>query len=210
MRQQGEPLGCVGAAWLELAKGQEWSHGIDLAGVPKEQIQNALAILDEVPATRRGWVDLRLSYDLFTVDEPYSFEKQLAILDELLGTAYRPDIQLQAEHAILLYQCGRHRDGGELFRGIRREIAERQAFVIIPHRIHVLLNQATKKPLLCTAVVKEESGFRGKAFIEQFGGQWVPFIPRDWGTRRLPVRTKFQCAIVFGPNGPFAKPPMER
>ena len=199
LRQRKEPLGCLGAAWLALASGQDWSEGIDLTRVPRDQLAEALSILDEIPSSSRGWVDLRLSYDLVCVSEPYSFERQVAILDELFGTAYHPDIQLQAEHAVVLYQCGRHRDGGELFRGIRREIAERQAFVVIPERLRVLLDRSTRKPMVCTAVVKEEGGFRGKAFIQEFGGQWVPFIPRDWGTRRLPVRTQFRCSIVFGP-----------
>lgn len=203
-----DPIGCVAAAWVALYRNQDWSEGIDLRQIPRTQTEGAITILDEIPPANRTWLDLKLKYDLVCVVEPQNYSRQLDIVEELRGTSYKPDIQQQVEYAILLYQNGRYIEGSQHYREVRREIAETQAFVVVPDRLRYLVNKETGKLLPCTAVVKEEGNFRSKAYVKEFGKEWVPFIPRDWGktAKDMRVRMQFSCSIVFGPNGPFARP----
>lgn len=203
----GNALGFVARAWIELQEGSRDEMSVDFRGMPVPLLDTALTILDEIPEEGHTWLDLELKYGLLSSRSPLDFAQQIAVLDELQGTNVRLDVQRRVEYAILLYQIGRNIEGNNLFWQLRREMQDSSVFVTIPQRLRVLLNPTDKKPLICLATVSEERGYRGRAIVRDFGRGYVPFIPRDFGQAKMPVGTRFRCAISFGTNGPFAKPP---
>ncbi len=205
--ERGKSLGFVAKAWLEFRSGTSGEVSSDFEGMSPSLLQRALNILSDIPEHAHTWLDLKLKYDILCSLRPLDFSGQIALLDELQGTTFKLDLQLQLEYAILLFQIGRSAEGSRIFRQLRREISDSGTFVTVPKRLRVLLTPDGKKQLTCEAVVSEERGYRCRAIIKDFGRDYVPFIPRDFGQLRMPVGTHFRCAISFSPNGPFANPP---
>jgi len=205
LRKNGNSLGYVAEAWLILQGKDEVELTADFSQIPEDRCEEALSVLDRVPQSSRCMYDLSLKYNLLATLRPFEFSEQLEVLDELQGTRVFADLQMKVEYAVLLYQNGRSQEGSKLFRVIRRAIADSDAFVTVPYRMRVLFDPVTKKPLICQAVVVDERGFRSRAYVQEFGRDKIPFIPRDFGKKRMLVGEYFTCKITFGPNGPFIK-----
>ena len=198
----------LASAWLTLAEGVDDLQGYCLEDLPRENVEGALAILDEARESS-DWFSLRMRYDLLGVGRRYDFEEQVRVLDELEETRYRMPLQLRVEHGILLYQCNRAHDANIRFQDIRRDLKSGDAFVSIPERLKVLLKIGQTTPRICTAQALESTGYRSYAVVEELRRAKVPFIPQDFGVERMPVRRRFACSITFGPNGPFIRPPLD-
>ncbi len=201
LRASGASLGFVAAAWIALT-GEEG----DALEVSAERAAAALAILDEASG-QHEWPWLKLRFDLLAVARPYDFDEQLSTLEELDGTAFRMPFQYQLEHAILLHQIGRHLDGRKLFRALRRDLREHDAYVEVPARMRWLLSPDRTAKLVCEARVQDAAGFKHRARVRDLGGEDVPFTPQDFGQRRISPGQHLKVTINFGAMGPYAKPP---
>lgn len=201
-------MGRLARAWLALAEGVDNLDGYRLEDLPAENVNSALAILEE-SHENSNWFALRMRYDLLSVGRVYDFDEQMRVLDELEEAGVRMPLQLRVEHAILLYQCNRAHDANIRFQDIRRDLKQGDAFVSIPERLKLLLKPDRKAPRICTARALDPTGYRAFAVVEELHKAKVPFIPQDFGTDRMPVKKKFSCSITFGPNGPFIRRPLE-
>lgn len=206
LRKKGDPFGFIAQAWLILQGEDDIELTDDFNLIPPNRCEEALGVLERVPSSSRCMYDLMLKYSLLASLRPLEFSEQLEVLDELQSTGAVANLQMSVEYAILLYQNGRSQEGSGLFREIRRSIAKTDVFVTVPHRMRVLLEPVSKKPLVCQAVAVEERGFRSRACVQEFARDRIPFIPRDFGKKSIPVGEQFSCNITFGPNGPFIKP----
>ncbi|WP_397568824.1 hypothetical protein [Schlesneria sp. T3-172] len=206
MRSRGDTIGIVAAAWLELRRGVDPWTPLQLDSIDNERIDLALAILDEVPAGKQTEMDLRLTYDLVSQREPYNFSRQHDILDAFVQETARTDYQTRLEYAILLFQTGRIAVGKQLYDDLRHDLRRSDLFVTIPNRLKILCRQGSSEPQVCTATVVEERDTRSWAAVQDLKRERVPFNPKEFDRKRMPVGQRFQCYITFGPNGPFIKP----
>lgn len=202
------PLGYVAKAWLTLANGIDTLEPHSLNDFPKENVTVALRELNQAPRQHSNWLILRFKYDLTAISEPFEFDTQLNLLDELEGTSYKLPLQLQLERAILLYQRNRHHDANIKFTSLRQDLKNVDVLVHVPRRLEWLLSDNAKAKRLCTAVVVSDVGYRARAKVQDLRNVEVPFIPQEFGKQRLAVRQHFKCFITFGPMGPFIKPPV--
>ena len=207
--QGGNPLGIVAKAWLALTDGVDELIQQSLEDFPSENVAGALGILNEA-RDQTNWLLLRFKYDLLTVTEPWSYDLQLNLLDELEGTGYRLSHQFQLERAILLYQCQRNHDANIKFQSLRQELKRFDVIVSVPKRLHWLLSADRKTRRICTAVVVSNAGYRARARVRDLRDAVVPFIPQEFGKSRMRDRDTFKCYISFGPMGPFIKPPVKQ
>lgn len=204
--RKGNAAGYLGKAWLVLMREGEVTQLDDLAHLPKDRLQAALSILNEVPGDQRTWLTLNFQYNLIAASAPYDFDEQINILDELETARFRLNLQQQLERALLLHQCGRHREANDAFRLLRRELRQRDAFVNVPIRLRTLLDRRTGTPLVCEGVIVESGGYRSQARVRDLGGADVRLIPQDFGLNVAKQGFRFKCQIVFGWKGPLAKP----
>lgn len=198
--------GYVAKAWLLLAQDRPTAEPDDLTGVPKERLEAALRILDEVPPGQSTWLTLNLQYQLLSAASPYDFKPQLSKLDELEVGRFKLNLQQQLERALLLHQCGRHKEANEGFRLLRRELRERDTIVEVPPRLRNLLDGRTRAPLICDGVIMESGGYRPQARVRDLGDAEVRLIPQDFGFNAMKPGIRFKCQITFGWKGPLAKP----
>jgi hypothetical protein len=203
--ETGNPYGCLAKAWVTLSNGLDQFESYQLPDLPKENVQAALAVLNE-HRDQSNWLILRFRYDLAAVAEPMRFDDQLSILDELEGTPYRMPLQLRLEHAILLYQGNRPSEASRKFRDVRRDLKLFDVIVSVPDRLRWLLSDEGKHKRLCNARVADDTGYRSWAKVAEFREESVPFRPEEFGEKRMPPRQAFKCFVTFGPNGPLLKP----
>lgn len=201
----GNPLGFLGKAWLVLAENEEQLTRDNMSRVPKEKLDTALAVIDKAP-TRANSLLLRFRYDLLTTSQPYSFQEQLDLLDELEGTGQALPMQLQLEHAILLHQRNRHPAANIEFKHLRQTIRSQDVYVDVPKRLRWLLTEDGRQRV-CHARVVETRDYRSHAKVRELKDAIVPFIAHEFGRNRMPSGMSFTCAISFGAMGPFIKPP---
>jgi hypothetical protein len=202
----GNAAGYLAKAWLVLTREGETAQLEDLAHLPRERLDAALAILQELPTGQRTWLTLNFQYHLLAATSPGDFAAQLAILDELEVAGFRPNLQQQLERALLLHQCGRHHEGNDAFRLLRRELQRRDAFVHVPARLRTLLDVRSGAPLVCEGVIVEAGGYRAQARVRDLGEAEVRLIPQDFGLSTMRPNSRFKCHVVFGWKGPLAKP----
>jgi hypothetical protein len=205
----GNPLGLLAKAWLVLTDGVEVVDQRSLDQFPAENVIAAFAVLGE-STEGASWLLLRFRYDLLTVTEPYAFDAQLNLLDELEGTGYRMPYQLQLEQAILLYQRHRPHDANIRFQSLRQELKRYDVIVSVPKRLQWLLTDDAKDQRICNAVVVSDTGYRARAKVRDLKDAVVPFIPQEFRKSRMGSRETFKCCISFGPMGPFIKPPLKQ
>jgi hypothetical protein len=204
---EGNPLGLLAKAWLTLTNGVGVVEQRSLDEFPEENVKAAFAALGE-STEGASWLLLRFRYDLLTVTEPFAFDAQLNLLDELEGTGYRMPYQLQLEQAILLYQRQRPHDANVRFQSLRQELRTFDVIVSVPKRLQWLLTDDAKGRRICNAVVVSDTGYRARAKVRDLRDAVVPFIPQEFGKSRMGSRQTFKCCISFGPMGPFIKPPL--
>lgn len=201
------PMGFLAAAWLKLTKEVNEVTASLVEQVSEEAARAALEILSEAP---RHWLIVRLQYDIVSILEPRQFERQLRLLDELDGiAAYRMSLQLRLNQAILLHLVGRHSDANSRFKGLRREIQNRNEIVEVPENLKWLVGSDGETKYLCTARVVDSVGYRSFAQVSELKNAVVPFIAQDFGTQKMPTGMTFKCNINFGAMGPFIKPPIK-
>ena len=110
-------------------------------------------------------------------------------------------------HAVLCYQTGAYSEGADRFRKLR-ELLRKTGNT--PPRVkdfwRVKDNPAVIRisQLKVTRIVSE---WRGQAYVEDFG-QTVPFRPLHFSPQPR-ENSVVDCAIRFGPWGPFAIPPRD-
>jgi hypothetical protein len=203
----GNPFGYLAKAWLALTNGIEEFETYQLTDLPRDNLNSALEILNQ-SVQMSHWLLLRFSYDLTTAIEAQAFDKQLNILDELAGTGYRMPLQLQLEYAILLYQRNRPHEANLKFQQIRQDLKVYDVIITVPKHLRWLLSEDYKSKRVCNASVFNDAGYRSWAKVRELKNVSAPFIPQDFGGRRMPPGNPFKCAINFNYNGPFIKPPM--
>jgi hypothetical protein len=201
----GNPLGFLGKAWLVLATNEEQLNRDNLSRLPQDRLEAALNVIDQAP-TRANGLLLRFRYDLLTASQPYNFEDQLNLLDELEGLGGTMPAQLQLEHAILLHQRNRHPAANLEFRSIRQLLRDRDVYLDVPTRLRWLRSEDGKKRI-CHARVVETRDHRSHAKVRELKDAVVPFIPQEFGKSRMLPGMAFNCSISFGAMGPFIKPP---
>jgi len=202
----GNPFGALAEAWNVLTNGLSDDFGHDLHELPKENVQEALRILEEAPG-KSNWMLLRFRYDLTCVSNPLEFAHQVRLLDELEGTGYRMPLQIQLEHSILLHQEGRHMEANRKFRQLRRDLRQFDAIVEVPQRLFWLRATREGGKRICDARVVESFGVKAMAKVRNLKDELVPFIPQEFGVQNMRPGFVFKCCISFGRNGPFIKPP---
>lgn len=204
----GNPFGYMARACAILGRHLAGDIEESATRIPTDVLDQALAAVGEAPEDKRNWAILKLEYDLATLRYPHDFERQLNILDVLEGTDYRPTAQEQLERAILLHQVGRHTEGNDSFAELRRRLQRSEVLVRVPGRLRTLFD-LNRRPRTCQAkVVAEAVGYRAQAEVLDLKRVKVPFVPQDWGVRQKKLGEKFYCAIIFGPKGPMARPPI--
>ena len=149
---------------------------------------------------------IRLTYDLTCAQEPFAFDKQLELLEQLVATDYRLPAQLRLEYAILLFQNGRPQEGDRIFRELRRLWKESEQLVQVPDRLRWLRGPDVRSAKTVSAVIGLDGGIRAAARVQDFGGSLVPFRPEEFGMRVLNAGTRFSSHVTFGHNGPFLRP----
>lgn len=202
----GNPLGFLGKAWLVLSKGEPQLNKDNLGRIPKEKVEAALQVLEDAP-TRTHPMLLRFKYDLTSVSRPNDFGEQLNILDDLEGIGKFP-VQLLLERAILLHQRNRHPAANKEFQTVRQCLRMQDVYVDVPPRLRWFISEDGKRRL-CNARVVETGDFRARAKVKELDNALIPFIPQEFGNRRMPPGMHFSCMITFGSMGPFIKAPLD-
>ena len=123
-------------AWIALAAGRRMPD-VTLADIPENDVARALERLGH-PAGRGNMQVIRMTYDLLCAQQPFAFDKQLELLEQLVATDYRLSAQLRLEYAILLFQNSRSQEGDRIFRELRRLWKESEQAVQIPDRLRWL------------------------------------------------------------------------
>lgn len=204
MKRQGNPMGYLASAWLELMSDHQIITEASPSSYSKDRARTAIEILKEAP---RDWLVIRLQYDLTSSLYPYNFKEQLTLLDELDSMpTYRMPLQQRLERSILLHMVGRHQDANDAFRDLRPDIKEQNAILSVPRHLRWLLQPDSQKKLLCNAKVIDNFGYRALAQVAELKNAAVPFTPQEFGQQRFPQRSVFRCYITFGAMGPFIKP----
>ena len=182
------PLGFLAKAWLELTDGLSEISALAISEFPTKSKELALDTLKDSP---RHWILIRIEYDLhFLCLNPQNFEAQLHLLDELdsIGT-YRMSLQLSFERTLLLFMVGRIYDGNNSFYSLRSEIKRHNIIVTVPERLRWFLGPNKKDRLLCNAqVIESYEGTRSWAQVKELQNASVPFIPQDFGGKRMAPR----------------------
>jgi hypothetical protein len=209
---RNEPYGYLAKIWLTLADSLDEFESYQLNDLPKKNIESALRIINEYCTDEHNWLLLRFRYDLVTIAEPKNFEEQLKILDELEGLGgYRMPLQLQLEHAILLYQGNRPYEANRKFYRLRQDLKQYDVIVTVPIRLRWLLTDDRKSRRICDAIVAGDIGFqvwsRSWAKVRDLQNAIVPFIPQEFNYKSMPPNLRFKCHITFSRMGPFIKPP---
>ena len=207
MRAAGNAMGFLAAAWLELTRGQ--TH-IGTASEDEFSEADAKRALDVLAVAPRHWLVVRLQYDIVCFLAPGAFEDQLQLLDELISmAAYRLPMQLRLNRAILLHIVGRHSDANLTFRELRGDIKAGNEMVTVPENLRWLVGKDGISRRVCLARVVDNIGYRPTAQVTELKNAQVPFIPQDFGGKRMPPGMSFKCHITFGAMGPFIKPPVQ-
>jgi hypothetical protein len=191
-------------AWIALAAGRRMPD-VTLADIPENDISRALERLGH-PAGRGNMQVIRMTYDLLCAQQPFAFDKQLELLEQLIATDYRLSAQLRLEYAILLFQNSRSQEGDRIFRELRRLWKESEQVVQIPDRLRWLRGPDARSLRTVNAFVGTDTGIRAAARVQEFGGSTVPFRPEEFGIRALNAGMRFSSHVNFGHNGPFLRP----
>ncbi len=119
-------------------------------------------------------------------------------------------LQLTLEKTLLSFMVGRYPDGISSFNSLRKEIKRQYIIVTVPEHLRWLLAPNQKDKLLCNAqVVESFDGYRSWAQVREFQNAYIPFIPQDFGGKRMAPKQRFRCYITFGAMGPFIKAPLD-
>ena len=207
LTDSGNPLGALAEAWLVLTEGIDNLNKHDISHLPLENVNNAIAVLDNTQQNSH-WMLIRFRYDLVSTSRPSDFETQLRLLDELEGTGYRMPLQIELEHAILLHQKSRSAEANKKFHFIRREIHRSNTIVEVPSRLYWLRGDAKGGLRICEAQVVELHGRHSMAKVYELNNEMAPFVPQEFGIQAMRPREVFKCAVSFGRNGPFLRPPL--
>ncbi len=199
---RNEPYGFLARAWLLLT--DDLREGEPLEAATIRNSQEALDVLRAAPV--KNWLILHLQYDLTVKVAPTDFAAQLVLLDELSGTDYRMPPQIRLEQAILLHQTGRHVEANEKFAGLRADLKQHATAVAVPDRLRWLLASDRVTRQTFDAEALDDLGFRSMAKVRALSNAKVPFIPQDFGSRKILPRTHFRCYVTFGSMGPFLRP----
>lgn len=210
MRERGEPLGCVAAAWAFLAEhlGDESVYEAVSENIDRDAALGAIEILKGARAENPLLV--KLYYDLLAIAEPLDFSRQLELIEQLDSYASEATFQYQLEHAVLLHQVGRHLDATRHYQELRNAFRKHDVYVEVPKRMQWYLTPDRKARQICEARVAETGGYKHRAKIRDMGGVLVPFIPQEFGRRSYSLGELFSVSITFGATGPFAKPALHR
>lgn len=201
------PLGFLAKAWVILLSDRESDSDVVAYSFSISSTSSAIEVLREAP---KHWLVLTLLYELQTRMEPHGFEEQLRLLDELdTFPSFTTPLQLKLERTILLYMVGRHSDATKSFRTLRSEIKQSSSIISVPDRLRWLLTPDRRARLICNARVVDEANYRSTAKIQELGGIDAPFVPQQFGNKRMPPRMAFRCYVSFGAMGPFVRPPLQ-
>jgi len=180
-------------------------------GSDADRLTGAEAALRRIPVAAVTWRSRSLLYHVISRRRPYAFLERLEVLDEIAGMAdFVWPLQMRLEHAILLIQLGRRREGKDLFRSIRDELPTRSGSVVVPPEMRFLADPATeyREPLRTSIVVTNTSSVGRNYFGIPDG--WanidVPFRPWVFGRRQIRLRDDLDCLIQFTNFGPQAVP----
>ena len=80
LTRSGNPLGTLAEAWMTLTEGVSDLNEHDLAAMPPQNVDKALAVLEKSPS-KSNWMLLRFRYDLVCSSNPADFEYKLSLLD---------------------------------------------------------------------------------------------------------------------------------
>jgi len=192
-------------AWRALAGGGI-APGIDFDEVPLANMELALERLSH-QAGRGNLQVIRLTYDLISVTQPFSFAPQLELLEQLATSDLHLAPQLKLEYAILLFQNDRPLEGDREFKKLRRLWRESEHYVNVPDRLRWLRDSGGKRVRTLSAIVGSDNAMTAVARVREFAESAVPFRPEEFGIRDAVAGTRFSCIASFGFKGPFLRPP---
>ena len=195
--------------WLTLLKGVEEVGSFEVGIFPPANIKRALELIELEPESS-NWLITKLYYDLVIELEPRNFTRQIEILEELMGTGFHMPAQMSLEHAVLLYQVGRYREGSEAFRNLRHLLKMSETIISLPERLRWLLRPDGRGRRLCEAIVTEDAGPQSYARIKELGSTSAPFRPQEFDQHSMRPNSRFNCHVSFRAMGPFLRPPSER
>ncbi|QDT84770.1 hypothetical protein [Gimesia chilikensis] len=206
LRNQGDVVGIIASCWLILSEGLLPGEPVDLENIEAQTIDQVLEILEEIPTGKESLMDLRLTYDLLAIRDPYNFSEQLILMDSIIELSSSTDYQTRLEYGILLFQIGRYAEGKEIYTDLRKDLRNSDSFVTIPDRLRYLCKSGSSDVQICTAKIVDEQYTRSWAAVADLRRERVPLNPREFNQRRMRPGVTFNCIITFGPNGPFIKP----
>lgn len=191
-------------AWRALA-GPQYALGTALSEISSENRERALEVLKHNVGQGNMQV-IRLRYDLTCINEPMAFSTQLDLVGQLEATDYRMPPQLKLEHAILLFQNTRAKEGDRVFFSLRKLWRDNEQFVEVPERLRWLRAPNGRDLQSVHALTGSDFDNRSLATVREFGNALVPFRAEELGLRQLRVGMTFTCHVSFGHNGPFLRP----
>jgi hypothetical protein len=203
---QESPHILLARAWLLLADQTDPEDIFSVGAVSGDAAEAALEVLEPLKGSG-NWLAAKFRYDLTTVARPFAFEEQVRLLDELIALGVRLPHQSLLEYAILLHQRGRHHEANEAYTKLRQALRGYDVVVFVPSRLRWLLTADGSQKRVCDARVVETQATRSFARVTAIQSQRVPFIPQDFGQKRMAEGQTFKCTINFGQMGPFIKPP---
>lgn len=154
-----------------------------------------------------------IRYGLFTSapergDNP-AYARRLELLEPLLSSAHMQDPILRYDHAMLLFQCGRHEDANRAFIRMRGS----GAYLDVPgsRAVRLTVSPDSPKPRLVTCVASSIGGAHervGYMHSHEFEGIELRFNPHDFerSRQRIVVGAARSCHILLRASGPLAVP----
>lgn len=193
-------------AWLALyGDGPTALDELSIEQVDVEKRRAALRILSHSAGAGSPQV-VSLRYQLYALEHPYDYAKQMELLSTLDGLSAHMSPQMQLELAVLQYQLGRNAEGENLFRGLRRLWKRTDTFVAVPDHLRWLRSTTDPNELeIVHATISSDDGLRAKARVAGFGSQNVPFRPSEMGLDGARPGQRFVAKVSFGHNGPFLR-----
>ncbi len=203
LRTSNPSLAAVVQAWL-LLRGK--GDSVDaMTKPPTERLDQAVALLESVPAASRDWPVNRLLYELISARRQFAFEDQLRVLEMLEGTPAM-QVQLQLERAILLHQVGNHEGAEREFRDIRHKLKDLDIYITVPKRLAWYRAGGSDEITMCDGkVVPSQFWTRHAMRVTQLGHSIVGFEPLDFGQTSITPGTLLKCRIGFNIRGAYAK-----
>lgn len=192
-------------AWTILAKGGQGGVFTGFESLASDTRYAALHVLESNVAKGNLQV-LRLRFDLVCAEQPFAYQQQVELLDELSGESVGMPPQLKLEYAATLFQVGRYKEGDERFRELRQLWRASEQFVFVPERLRWLRESSSGMRRIVSAVIGSEQNGRPMARVPPLGNVLVPFRSEEHGLSNSRPGKQFTCTVSFGHNGPFLRP----